>query len=147
MQLAFDQAKKAFEEDEVPVGCVIVYNNGNNIVASTRNLMQQTKNPNSHAEILAINLACLELDNKNLSDCDIYITLEPCTMCAAAIANARLRRIYYAGADTKQGAVENGVRFFNSSSCFHRPEIYTGILEEESVHLMQNFFNRIRNRR
>lgn len=146
MQLAFREAKKAFEENEVPVGCVIIHNGTNNIVASTRNLMQQTKNPNSHAEILAINLACLELGSKNLSGCDIYITLEPCTMCAAAIANARLRRLYYAAADRKQGAVENGIRFFNSSSCFHRPEIYNGILEEESVNLMQTFFNRIRNR-
>lgn len=146
MQLAFQEARQAFEENEVPVGCVIIHNTGNSIVASTRNIVQQTKNPNSHAEILAINRACLELDNKNLSECDIYITLEPCTMCAAAIANARLRRIYYAAADTKQGAVENGVRFFNSSSCFHRPEIYTGILEEESVNLMQKFFNNIRNR-
>ena len=88
MQLAFQEARQAFEENEVPVGCVIIHNTGNSIVASTRNLVQQTKNPNSHAEILAINRACLELDNKNLSECDIYITLEPCTMCAAAIANA-----------------------------------------------------------
>jgi tRNA(adenine34) deaminase len=144
MQLAFNEAQKAFDEDEVPVGCVIVRNSDNNIIASARNLMQQSKNPNFHAEILAINLACSKLNNKNLSECDIYITLEPCTMCAAAIANARLSRIYYAASDEKQGAIENGVRFFNSPVCLHHPEIYPSILEEESINIMKSFFSKIR---
>lgn len=144
MQLAFQEAQKAFDEGEVPVGCVIVRSKDNYIVATSRNLVQHNKNPNSHAEILAINLACLKLDTKNLSECYIYITLEPCTMCAAAIANARLGRLYYAAGDKKQGAVEHGPRFFNSPSCLHRPEIYSGILEEESVNIMQSFFSKIR---
>ncbi len=144
LQLAFKEAKKAFDEGEVPVGCVIVDSKNNNIIAVTRNQIQKNKNPNFHAEILAINLACLKLDNKNLSKCDIYITLEPCTMCAAAISNARIGRLYYSAEDKKQGAVENGVRFFNSSSCFHRPEIYSGIQEYISANMMKSFFSKIR---
>ena len=144
LQLAFEEAKKAFDEGEVPVGCVIVDSENNNIIAVTRNQIQKSKNPNFHAEILAINLACLKLGNKNLSKCDIYITLEPCTMCAAAISNARIGRLYYSAEDEKQGAVENGVRFFNSSSCFHRPEIYSGIQEYISANMMKSFFSKIR---
>ncbi len=144
MHLALQEAQKAFNEGEVPVGCVITRSKDSSIVATTRNLMQHSKNPNFHAEILAINLACAKLDSKNLSECDIYITLEPCTMCSAAIANSRLGKLYYAAADKKQGAVENGLKFFNSVSCFHRPEIYSGILEEESVNIIKSFFGKIR---
>ena len=144
MQLALQEAQKAFNEDEVPVGCVIVNSKDNNIITTARNLMQQNRNPNSHAEILAINSACLQLESKNLAGYNIYITLEPCIMCAAAISNARISKVYYAASDEKQGAIENGLRFFNSSGCFHRPEVYNGILEEESVHLMKNFFSQIR---
>ncbi len=144
MQLAIEEAQKAFDDGEVPVGCVIVDSTNHNVVAATRNRIQKNKNPNFHAEMLAINLACSKLDNKNLSKCDIYITLEPCTMCASAISNARLRRLYYAAIDKKQGAVENGPMFFSSSSCFHRPEIYSGMLEHESVELMKSFFSKIR---
>jgi tRNA(adenine34) deaminase len=144
MQLALQEAQKAFDEGEVPVGCVIVDSTNNSIIATTRNQMQKNKNPNFHAEILAINLACSKLDNKNLSKCDIYITLEPCTMCSAAIANTRIRRLYYSAGDRKQGGVENGLRFFNSSSCFHRPEIYSGMLEYESANIMQSFFSKMR---
>lgn len=144
MQLAMAEAQKAFTRGEVPVGCIIVKTEENLVIASSGNSMQGTKNPNAHAEMLAINEACLKLDNKNLSECDIYITLEPCTMCASAISNARLARLYYAAPDEKQGAVENGVRFFTSASCFHSPEIYSGIYQEESVSLMKNFFAKIR---
>lgn len=144
MQLAMDLAKEAFTQDEVPVGCIIVNRDSNIVVAKGRNSMQIHKNPNSHAEILAINDACRKMDNKNLSGCDIYITLEPCTMCASAISNARIGRLYYGAADEKQGAVENGVRFFTSSSCLHRPEIYSGMHKEESAELMQSFFSKIR---
>lgn len=144
MQLALDLAKKSYLEDEVPVGAVIVKRNNGEIISLARNSMQIQKNPNAHAEMLAINIACKKLDNKNLSECDIYITLEPCTMCASAISNARIGRIYYSASDIKQGAVENGVRFFTSSSCFYRPEIYSGMHREESEELMQSFFSKIR---
>jgi len=144
MQAAIDLAKKAYLNGEVPVGAVIVKRNSGEIVALAQNSMQIQKNPNAHAEILAINAACKKLDNKNLSECDIYITLEPCTMCASAISNARIGRLYYAAPDMKQGAVENGVRFFTSSSCLHRPEIYSGMHKEESSALMQSFFSKLR---
>ena len=144
--MALDEAYLAYSEGEVPVGCVIVDRLTKTVVSRAHNMSQQSHNPNLHAEMIALDIACKKIDNKNLSSCDIYITLEPCTMCASAISNTRIARMYYAASDKKQGAVENGVRFFNSSSCFHRPEIYTGILEEESVNLMQKFFNNIRNR-
>ena len=106
--------------------------------------MQQNKNANLHAEILAINAACKKLDNKNLLNCDIYVTLEPCTMCASAISNARLGRLYYGAQDTKQGGVENGVRFFASNSCLHKPEIYSGIQNRQSEEIIKNFFGQLR---
>ncbi len=145
MQIAIGLAKEAFENNEVPVGCVISERKSSKIIAMAKNSMQAQKNPNAHAEILAINEACIKLNNKNLSECDIYTTLEPCTMCASAIANARLGRLYYGSEDTRQGAVENGVKFFASNSCFHRPEIYSGINYEESSVLMKSFFSKIRN--
>jgi len=144
MQLAMAEAYEAFDRGEVPVGAVIVNRAENLVVASSRNSMQSAQNPNAHAEILVINEACSKLCNKNLSQCDIYITLEPCTMCVSAISNARLARVYYAAPDEKQGAVENGVRFFTSASCLHRPEIYSGLYQEESINLMKNFFTKLR---
>lgn len=144
MQLAITQAKRAFEQNEIPVGCVIVKRGCGSVIAKTRNMVEQKKNPNFHAEILAINIACAKLNSKNLSECDIYTTLEPCTMCAAAISASRLGRLYYAASDQKQGAIENGVRFLSSSSCFHSPEVYQGMCEEESVNLIKSFFRKLR---
>lgn len=144
MGLALQEARLAADECEVPVGCVIVDRASKKVIASAHNLCEQEKNANLHAEILAINEACKILDSKNLSDLDLYVTLEPCTMCASAIANSRIGRIYYGAADEKQGAVENGVRFFTSKSCFHRPEIYSGVKNEESEELLNGFFKSIR---
>ena len=141
---ALKEAQKAFDVGEVPVGCVIVDRIRGKVIAKTHNLMQSKKSPNSHAEILAIDIACNKKDNKNLSDCDIYITLEPCTMCASAISNARLGRLYYGASDLKQGAVENGVRFYTSGSCMHRPEIYSGINAHESGKIIESFFGKLR---
>lgn len=138
------QAHKAYNLGEIPVGCVIVKRPENIIIAQTHNLSEIKKNPNLHAEMLAINEACTKLNNKNLSNCDIYITLEPCIMCASAISNARLSNLFYACADIKQGGVENGARFYTLKSCFHRPEIYSGMLEEESMGLITSFFRKIR---
>ncbi|MDG1436708.1 MAG: nucleoside deaminase [Rickettsiaceae bacterium] len=144
MILALDEAKMASLEGEVPVGCVIINRSTREIVSSSHNMMQKGKNANLHAEIIAINDACKKTNNKNLSDYDIYITLEPCTMCASAISNARLGRVYYGASDVKQGAVENGVRFFASSSCQHRPEIYPDIQKESSEKIMTDFFKQLR---
>ena len=144
MEIALEEAKKAYDAGEVPVGCVVVDKKKGKIIAKTHNLMQSKKNPNLHAEMLAIDIACRESGTKNLSDCDIYITLEPCTMCASAISNARLGRLYYAASDLKQGAVENGVQFYTSSACMYRPEIYSGINAYESKEVMERFFVQLR---
>lgn len=138
MKLALEQAKIAFEKDEVPVGAVLVEDG--KIIASAFNQNLTINDPTAHAEILVLRKASEIKKSPRLNNCDLYVTLEPCAMCASAIALARIRRIYYAASDQKFGAVENGARIFNSSSCFHKPEIYSGINEEESRKLMQDFF-------
>ncbi len=138
MELALRKAKIAFKKDEVPVGAVIVENG--KIIASAHNCNLTKKDPTAHAEILTLRKAAKIKGSSRLDGCDLYVTLEPCAMCAAAIALARIRRVYYAASDIKFGAVENGARIFSSSSCFHQPEIYSGILEEESKKLLQDFF-------
>lgn len=144
MSLALSEAKKAYDKGEIPVGCVIVQQPSGIIIARSHNLSETKKNPNLHAEMLAITEACTKLDSKNLANCDIYITLEPCVMCASAISNARIKRLFYACEDIKQGSVENGLRFYTTSSCFHRPEIYSGMLAAESSGLITSFFRKIR---
>ncbi len=144
MQEAIGQAQKAFEENEVPVGAVIVERTSCQIIARAHNKVEQGGNALLHAEMIAINIACAHLGSKNLSNCDIYVSLEPCSMCSGAISLARISRLFYAASDLKHGAVENGVRFFNSSCCFHRPEIYNGILSQLSVSIIKNFFSKIR---
>lgn len=144
MMQALLEAKKAYSVGEIPVGCVIVDRKERKILAASHNMMQQSKNPNCHAEILAINAACKKKDNKNLSDCDIYVTLEPCTMCASAISNVRIGSLYYGASDSKQGAVENGVRFYTSKTCLHRPDVYSGIHSIESEKIIKSFFGQLR---
>ena len=138
MQLALDQARAAAAEGEVPIGCVIV---GDGVViASARNRTLADRDPTAHAELLAIRRAASTIGSERLTDCDLYVTLEPCTMCAGAISFARIRRLYYGAADPKGGAVENGVRFFGSPICHHRPEVYGGIAEDEAGELLRAFF-------
>lgn len=144
MQLALQQALHAFEHNEVPVGCVILHVLTNKIIAQTYNQVEEHKDCTRHAEIEAIKTASQILGNKNLSECDIYVTLEPCTMCISAISNARLRRLYYALPDPKQGAVDSGVQFLNSNTCHHRPEVYSGMMENESRELIMRFFQKLR---
>lgn len=144
MDIAYKQATIAFKKGEVPVGCVMIDRNSGQILAKAHNLCETKKNPTLHAEIIAIGLACKKINNKNLSNCDIYITLEPCAMCASAISNAKIQRVYYSAVDKKQGAVENGIRFFNSRSCLHRPEIYSGLMKNESETLLRDFFAKLR---
>ncbi len=138
MDEALKQARIAFEKDEVPVGAVIVENG--QIIATSHNHNLHLNDPTAHAEILALRQAAEIKASPRLDDCDIYITLEPCSMCASAISLARIRRVYYAASDEKFGAVENGARIFSSSSCHHRPEVYSGICEEDAKNLLINFF-------
>lgn len=144
MDKAIFLAKKAYKINEVPVGAVIVNKLTNEIIAANHNLVEKEHNPLFHAEILVINEACKILKSKNLSDYDIYVSLEPCAMCASAISHARLGRLFYASADAKQGAVENNIRFFTTNSCFHRPEIYNNLSGEFSARLIKSFFRKIR---
>ncbi len=139
MSLALANAKAASSRGEVPVGAVIVDSAGK-ILASAGNQTLELKDPTAHAELLAIRQAANAIGSERLIDCDLYVTLEPCAMCAAAISFARLRRIYFGAADEKMGAVEHGPRFFNQATCHHAPEVYGGIGESEAQTLLIDFF-------
>jgi tRNA(adenine34) deaminase len=138
MDLALVEAHAAAAAGEVPVGCVIV--RGGDVLARTRNRTLAERDPTAHAEMLAIRQAAAAIGSERLVECDVHVTLEPCTMCAAALAFARIRRLYYGAADPKGGAVESGVRFFSSPTCHHRPDIYGGIGEQEAAALLRGFF-------
>ena len=139
MDLAFAEAIRARDLGEVPVGAVIVSGDGE-LLASAGNRTLSSRDPTAHAELLAIRAACAKLGSERLVDCDLYVTLEPCAMCAAAISFARIRRLYYGAGDPKGGAVDNGVRFFDAPTCHHRPEVYGGIGEGEAAALLKDFF-------
>jgi tRNA(Arg) A34 adenosine deaminase TadA len=138
MARALEEAREAAARGEVPVGAVVVKDG--RILAAAGNAPRFTSDPTAHAEILAIRQACAALGDERLTGCDLYVTLEPCTMCAAAISFARIRRLYFAAGDPKGGAVEHGVRFFSSPTCHHAPEIYGGIRESEASQLLRAFF-------
>ena len=138
MSVAFVEARAASERGEVPVGAVIVRDGI--VIAAAGNRPRELRDPSAHAEMLAIRRACEAVDDERLTGCDLYVTLEPCTMCAAAIAFARIRRVYFAAHDPKGGAVENGVRFFQQPTCHHAPEVYGGIREAEAASLLRAFF-------
>ena len=138
MDLALKAAENAGKSGEVPIGCVIVRDN--QVIATAGNRTLGGRDPTGHAEIVAIRAASSSLGSERLVDCDLYVTLEPCTMCAAAISLARIRRLYYAAADPKGGAVESGVRFFGSPTCHHAPEIYSALGERAAATLLQEFF-------
>ena len=138
MDLALKAAENAGKSGEVPVGCVIVLNNA--VIATAGNRTLTDRDPTAHAEILAIRQAAEAVGSERLVDCDLYVTLEPCTMCAGAISLARIRRLYYGAADPKGGAVESGVRFFASPTCHHAPEIYSAVGESEAATLLRDFF-------
>jgi tRNA(adenine34) deaminase len=138
MQMALDEARAAQARGEVPVGCVIVRDG--TVIARAGNRTLADRDPTAHAESLAIRTAAAALGSERLTDCDLYVTLEPCTMCAAAISFARIKRVYFGAADPKGGAVEHGVRFFAAQTCHHRPEVYGGIGEQESADLLGAFF-------
>ena len=138
MDLALEEARAAGRRGEVPVGCVIVRDGGVIARAGNRTLLDQ--DPTAHAELVAIRAAGAALASERLADCDLYVTLEPCAMCAGAIAFARIRRLYYGAADPKGGAVDNGVQFFGSPACHHRPEVYGGMADAEASTLLKEFF-------
>jgi tRNA(adenine34) deaminase len=138
MELALAEAKAAAAAGEVPVGCVVVQ--AGRVIAQARNRTLADRDPTAHAELIAIRAAAQALGSERLTECDLHVTLEPCAMCAAAISFARVRRLYYGAADPKGGAVENGVRFFASPTCHHRPEIYAGIGEAKAAALLREFF-------
>jgi tRNA(adenine34) deaminase len=138
MDLALDEARAAAAAGEVPVGCVIVRDGV--AIARAGNRTLADRDPTAHCEMLAIRQAARALGSERLTECDLYVTLEPCAMCAAAISFARIRRLFYGAADVKAGAVENGVRFFSSPTCHHRPEVYGGMAETEAAVLLKAFF-------
>jgi tRNA(adenine34) deaminase len=138
MDLALKAAENAAKAGEVPIGSVIVLNG--EVIASAGNRTITDHDPTAHAEILAIRQAAERIGSERLIDCDLYVTLEPCTMCAAAISFARIRRLYYGAADPKGGGVDSGVRFFASPTCHHAPEVYSAVGERESAALLREFF-------
>jgi tRNA(adenine34) deaminase len=138
MQLALDQARTAAANGEVPVGCVIVRDGA--VIAGAGNRTLADRDPTAHAELVAIRQAAAAIGSERLAGCDLYVTLEPCAMCAAAMSFARIRRLYYGAADPKGGAVESGVRLFDSPTCHHRPEVYPGMAEGEAGDLLREFF-------
>lgn len=138
MDLAIGEARAAAAAGEVPVGCVIVH--GGAVVAQAGNRTLADRDPTAHAEMLALRAAAAAIGSERLVDCDLYVTLEPCTMCAGALSFARIRRLYYGASDPKGGAVDHGVRFFSAPTCHHRPEVYGGIAEQETAALLRGFF-------
>jgi cytidine deaminase len=145
METALDEARAAAERGEVPVGAAVVGPDGR-VIARAGNRTRELDDPTAHAEILAIRAACAALGSERLTGCDLYVTLEPCPMCAAAIALARIARLYYGAGDPKSGGVAQGPRVFDHPQCHHSPEVYDGIAAAESERLLTGFFAGLRDR-
>ena len=138
MQIALEEARAAEARGEVPVGCAIVHNG--EVIARAGNRTMADRDPTAHAELIVIRAAAASLGSERLTDCDLYVTLEPCAMCAAAISFARIARLYFGAGDEKGGAVEHGPRFFSQATCHHAPEFYGGIAETAAAALLRDFF-------
>ncbi|MBB3911366.1 tRNA(adenine34) deaminase [Sphingomonas desiccabilis] len=138
MRLALDAARAAADAGEVPVGAALLQHG--RVLAVAGNAPRTLSDPTAHAEMRVIRAAAAALGRERLEDCDLWVTLEPCAMCAGAIAHARIARVYYAASDPKGGAVEHGPRFFAQPTCHHRPEVYSGIGEREGAALLRDFF-------
>ena len=138
MTAAFAEARAAAARGEAPIGAVVVRDGA--ILARAGNRTREDADPTAHAEMIAIRAAARSLGNERLTGCDLYVTLEPCPMCAGAIAHARLRRLYYAAEDVKGGGVDHGARVFAQPTCNHRPEVYGGLREAEAAELLRDFF-------
>lgn len=143
MEMALEEAHDASFRGEVPVGAVLTGQDGA-VIARDGNRIVELRDPTAHAEMLVIKAAAKALGSERLTDCQLYVTLEPCTMCAGAISFARISRLYFGAADEKAGAVENGVRFFAQRTCHHAPEVYGGIRETEAADLLRDFFRSLR---
>ena len=142
MEMALEEARAAGERGEVPIGAVVVLDGA--VVGRSGNRTRECNDVTAHAEIAAIRMACEELGQERLTGADLYVSLEPCTMCAAAISFARIRRLYYGAEDPKGGAVDNGVRFYAQPTCHHAPEVYSGLNETEAADILRTFFARKR---
>ena len=140
MALALEEAGEAARRGEVPVGAVLVDGTTGAVLAQSGNRTEELADPTAHAEMLVLRVAAAARGRPRLDDCDLYVTLEPCAMCAAAISFARIRRLYFGARDPKGGAVEHGPRFFTQPTCHHRPEVYGGIEERRSGDLLRQFF-------
>ena len=138
MDVALEEARKAAERGEVPIGAVVVFDG--QIISRAGNRTREFNDVTAHAEIVAIREAAAVLKDERLTGADLYVTLEPCTMCAAAISFARIRRLYYGADDPKGGAVDSGVRFFGSPTCHHVPDVYSGLAEREAAEILRDFF-------
>jgi tRNA(adenine34) deaminase len=139
MERALREARLAAERGEVPVGAIVVGPDGT-VLAEAGNRTEEMRDPTAHAELLAIRAAAARLGAPRLVDCDLYVTLEPCPMCAQAISFARIRRLYWGATDPKGGGIEHGPRIFDQSTCHHKPELYPGISEGEAADLLRDFF-------
>jgi tRNA(Arg) A34 adenosine deaminase TadA len=140
MQRALDEARKAVAVGEVPIGAVLVEGESGRVLAVAHNRTEADNDPTAHAEMLVLREAARALGAPRLAGCDLYVTLEPCPMCAAAISFARIRRLYFGASDPKGGGVEHGPRIFSHTTCHHRPEVYSGIEESEAARLLRDFF-------
>lgn len=140
MDIALEEARAAATRGEVPVGAVLVNGGTDEILARAGNRTEELADPTAHAEMLVIREAAAKFGGPRLADCDLYVTLEPCAMCAAAISFARIRRLYYGAEDRKGGGVDHGPRLFEQPTCHHRPEVYGGIAEREAGELLRQFF-------
>jgi tRNA(adenine34) deaminase len=138
MEMALDEARAAGERGEVPIGAVVTLDGA--VVSRSGNRTRELNDVTAHAEIAAIRMACEALGQERLTGADLYVSLEPCTMCAAAISFARIRRLYYGAEDPKGGAVDNGVRFYAQPTCHHVPEVYSGLNETEAADILRGFF-------
>ncbi|WP_183823830.1 nucleoside deaminase [Rhizobium sp. BK377] len=139
MKMAIEEARAAAKRGEVPIGAVVVVDGA--AVAASGNRTRELNDVTAHAEIAAIRMACEKLGQERLVGADLYVTLEPCTMCAAAISFARIRRLYYGAEDPKGGAVDNGIRFYAQPTCHHAPEVYSGFNETEAADMLRAFFS------
>ena len=144
MAKALELAQRAAAEDEVPIGCIIINPETGEIVAEAYNKSQHSEDATAHAEIKAIQEACRKRGSNRLRGMDMYVTLEPCTMCAGAISFARIENLYFGATDTKGGAVISGVRFYEQPTCHHRPKIHSGLMEQECSQILKDFFKKKR---